>query len=109
MSRAPTSATQSKNGGYTGGLITTASPGPQHARSSPTQPVLTSVTAVTEPGSTRQPHRAAANPATASPSSGTGIAYPVSDRLTASRNTSAIGSATGKSVSEMVSGRTSAG
>ena len=50
-SRVPASATQSKNGGYTGGLIATASPGRVSTRSSSTTPTPTSVTAVTDAGS----------------------------------------------------------
>ena len=107
--RAPASGTQSKNGGYTGGLITTASPGRVAARSSSTTPTPTSVTAVTAAGSRSQFQRRAANPAMARPRSGTACAYPASDRCTASRSTSATGGASAKSISATVSGSTSAG
>ena len=73
-SRTPASGPQSKNGGYTGGLITTASPGRVRARSSSTTPTPTSVTPVTWAVSTSQPQRRAANLATARPRSG--VAWP---------------------------------
>jgi hypothetical protein len=86
-----------------------ASPGRASSRSSSTTPTPTSVTATTDAGSRAQLHRLAAKPASARPSPGVAIAYPVSDRSTASRSASATGAARLKSISATVSGSTSAG
>jgi len=54
------------NGGYTGGLITTASPGRVSTRSASTIPSITSVTRRIRPTAGRHPHRSSAKSANAS-------------------------------------------
>ena len=57
-----------KNGGYTGVLMTTPSPGSVVSSRMASTPAMTSGTRCTRPGSTVQPCLAAANRANASPS-----------------------------------------
>ena len=55
----------SKNGGYTGGMMTTPSPGSMSARRASTITTLTSVVLLTRVGSTCHCHWSRANPAKA--------------------------------------------
>ena len=82
----------SKNGGYTGVLITTPSPGSVASASIASTPAITSGTRCTRPGSTAQPCLAAANAANVSPRP-SGVAYPQSLRSTAARSAASTGSA----------------
>ena len=60
---APASGTHSKNGGYTGGVTITRSPGSVTCRSSSTTPIMTSHVVRIRAGSTVQPKRRCANAA----------------------------------------------
>ena len=82
----------SKNGGYTGVLITTPSPGSVASRRMASTPAITSGTRWTRPGSTVQPCLAAANLANVSPRPA-GVAYPQSLRSMAARSAASTGSA----------------
>lgn len=85
----------SKNGGYTGGVITTPAPGVTARRSSSITPTITSGTGYTAPGSTFHSWRSAAKPAYASPIPCRGCEYPVSEAATAADSAVAIGRASG--------------
>ena len=82
----------SKNGGYTGVLITTPSPGSVASRRMASTLAITSGTRWTRPGSTVQPCLAAANLANVSPRP-SGVAYPQSLRSMAPRSAARTGSA----------------
>ena len=82
----------SKNGGYTGGLITTPSPCAVTIRSSQSTPAITSGSSRTRSAATAHPCRAAANDANASPSPAA-FAYPRSCRSAAARTAAATGGA----------------
>ena len=90
--RRPALGMCSKNGGYTGVLMTTPSPGSVVSSRTASTPAMTSGTRCTRPGSTAQSCRAAANRANASPSP-EAIAYPQSDRSMADRSAASTGSA----------------
>ena len=82
----------SKNGGYTGVLMTTPSPGSVARSSSASTPAITSGTRCTRPGSTVQSCLAWANAANVSPMPAS-AAYPQSLSSTASRSAASTGSA----------------
>ena len=81
-----------KNGGYTGVLMITPSPGSVASGRMASTPAITSGTRCTRLGSTAQPCLAAANAANVSPRP-SGVAYPQSLRSTAARNAASTGSA----------------
>ena len=81
-----------KNGGYTGVLMTTPSPGSVASARMASKPAITSGTRCTRPGSTVHPCLAAANAANVSPMSGR-AAYPQSPRSSAVRSAATTGSA----------------
>ena len=82
----------SKNGGYTGVLITTPSPGSVASPRMTSTPAITSGTKWTRPGSTVHPCLASANLANVSPRP-VGVAYPQSLRSMAARSAASTGSA----------------
>ncbi|MEZ5214830.1 MAG: hypothetical protein R2692_09250 [Microbacterium sp.] len=63
---------QIANGGYTGGVEITRSPGFVVARSNSTTPIMTSAVQRMRAGSTLQPNRRSAKPANAGPMPGSG-------------------------------------
>ena len=81
-----------KNGGYTGGLMTTPSPGSVASATIASKPAITSGIRCTMPGSTAQSCLAAANAANVSPIPSS-AAYPQSLRSTAARSAASTGSA----------------
>ena len=81
-----------KNGGYTGVLMTTPSPGSVARFSSASKPAITSGTRCTMPGSTVHPCRNAANSANVAPMPAS-AGYPQSLRSIASRSAASTGSA----------------
>lgn len=105
----PASDTYSQNGGYTGGMMTTWSPGSMIRRSISTAATDTSVVVRTRSGSTRQAHRLSAKSAKASGSARPWPTYPVSPLVTAATRASRTGSASIESISATNIGRTSGG
>ena len=96
----------SKNGAYTGGLITTRSPGSVATSSTSKMPHITSGTTNIRAGSSscRQRRAAKAAYASANPSH---VTYPVSPRSTSSANAARMGSARRTSISATHNGSTS--